>query len=195
MKKHEYNSYADYIKQQIRTSKTKKGLVWAEPQVIKAICDEIKQFNPLSVLCQGARTGAEIKYFKNNLPKAKIIGTDLFPTGKGIIKMDFHDVKYLWKCQFDVVYSNSWDHLYAPEWGLFVWSLYIKRGGFLILESSIQHTDEGMSASDPFSLNHDEIVDYISSINNHQMEYYTELTAKSKKGADRIIHLWRKKII
>jgi hypothetical protein len=193
MKRHQYNSYADYIKQQIRTSKSKKGFVWAEPQVIEQICRAIKHADPRVILCQGARTGAEIKYFKKYLPKARITGTDLFPTGKGIIKMDFHDVKYIWKDQFDVVYSNSWDHLYAPEWGLFVWTLYIKPAGYLILESSDKHTDEGMSKSDPFALNHDEIVDYVSSINNSWMEYRQEIIVKSKKGSDRIVHLWQKR--
>jgi hypothetical protein len=174
---------------------SKAKFVWADGKIIAEISEQAKDvYNHQikSILCQGARTGKEVRLFKKCFPKANVIGTDILPAGRGVIPWDFHDIKYSWLGKFDIVYSNSWDHLYDADFGLLWWSRYLRENGLLILETSNCHTDSGVSETDPFGLNHDEIEKHVSMIVADTCKYLFSLDFDDKKNLNKKVYIWQK---
>ncbi len=89
-----------------------------------------------SVLCHGTRNAREQEYFKNLLPFAEIIGTEIsytaaeFPMTE---QHDFHEPQDKWLNKFDIVYSNSFDHSYDPEKCINTWKDQLSSNGSLYI--------------------------------------------------------------
>lgn len=95
-----------------------------------------------SVLCHGTRNGAEQRFFKQALPHALVLGTEIgdgaskFPN---TIEWDFHDMKPEWAQAWDIVYTNAWDHALDPVRAFRTWASCLSREGLLILEHTEFH--------------------------------------------------------
>lgn len=94
---------------------------------------------PKSVLCHVTRNGAEQQFFRERLPKAEIIGTEISDTATQFpmaIQWDFHEVRLEWRSAFVLVFSNSWDHTYDPDKLFPTWLSCVAGNGALVLEWS-----------------------------------------------------------
>jgi SAM-dependent methyltransferase len=67
-----------------------------------------KHLTPGSVLCLGARTGAE-SIGAGNAGFAGSVGIDLHPVGPTVLQGDWHNLEFA-DASFENVYSNSLDH-------------------------------------------------------------------------------------
>lgn len=131
----------------------------AEPVIRFIAADAQKQLNKVRrVLCHGTRNGAEIRWFKDALPKAEVLGTDIADTATqfpNTIQWDFHQFREDWANRWDVIYSNSWDHAMDPLRMFASWSKSLRRGGLMYLEhSDLQLKVNGLDtfAATPVSL-------------------------------------------
>ena len=84
-------------------------------------------------LCLGARSGAEVKALIDLGNKA--IGIDLEPGTKNeyVQKGDFHNLQFKDQ-EFDVVYTNAFDHVFDLDKALQEISRVLKDDGYFILE-------------------------------------------------------------
>ena len=117
-----YDSYEHYAVEQASKLQQSGGEAYADPA--KHVELFRQRFLPLfedglptglSVLCLGARRGEEVRAFTSLGMKA--IGIDLNP-GKDNPDVqigDFHDLRHWGPQSFEVVYTNSFDHVYDWE--------------------------------------------------------------------------------
>jgi len=158
IKIHKYKDYEEYKQTQIYFNKQKINKVWADKDTLKIISDYLKKnIKPelIKGLCHGSRNGFEQNFFNNELPKAKVLGTDISETAKDYkdsIVHDFHEAKNDWINNFDFIYSNSLDQSYDPQRALKTWLNQIKKEGFIIIEHSDQHGVVASGKMDPFGV-------------------------------------------
>ena len=140
----------------IQTVANKAKIDWrsVKRENISHLCDRLARdgLTPKSVLCHGTRNGAEQGYFKERLPDAEVLGTEISDNATQFpmtIQWDFHEVKPEWLGAIDLVFSNSWDHTYDPRKLFGAWMSCIAPGGALALEWSRIHADTPADAVDP----------------------------------------------
>jgi len=153
---HEYKDYDEYVRLQREENEKKRGWINVTSENIEAMSDYIVATSgqPHFGLCHGTRYGREQQYFKKYL-NCKVLGTDICEKAgdsPNTIKWDFHNVKPEWIDNVDFIYSNSWDHSYAPEKCLNAWMKCVKIGHLCILEYTWMHQPESTSPSDPFGV-------------------------------------------
>lgn len=103
-------------------------------------------------ICHGTRNGSEQKWFRKYLC-CEVVGTEISESASQFpdtIKWDFHQVKPEWIGKADFIYSNSFDHSYAPDTCLNTWIDSMRVGGLCIIEHSNLHEPEGTNELDPF---------------------------------------------
>lgn len=116
-------------------------------------------FVPLSGLCHGAKTGAEVRLIREALKRhgvlSTILGTDITPeaaaaSGGDVILLDFHrrDERLGLK-NWDFVYSNTLDHSYNPLKALRAWREQLRDSESLLI---LQHSDNHLSIMAKYSL-------------------------------------------
>ena len=139
MKYIKHDSYDEYKAIQTQTNKDKLGLVWVTPSNIEDIgkyCND--NLIPVkNIICHGTRNAAEIELFNKSFPNTGIIGTEISDTATqftNTIQWDFHDENPEWEGQFDIVYSNSWDHSYDFKKALKAWSKTVSPTGRIFLD-------------------------------------------------------------
>tara|TARA_R110002074_G_C12537586_1_gene665449 strand:- start:1675 stop:2238 length:564 start_codon:yes stop_codon:yes gene_type:complete len=148
MKIWEYKNYEDYVENQSKANERKSHWTY----VMKETMHIIVKDRPFAstVLCHGTRNGAEQKFFKNLLPNAEIIGTEIGPTAHKFpmtIKHDFQFPLENFVNYFDIVYSNSFDHSIYPDKCLQTWRDQLNDSGRLYLEYSEEQS--GSTNIDP----------------------------------------------
>lgn len=145
-KKHNINyihndSYDEYKKNQINSNKLKINNVWVREENIidiKKYCTE-NNITPKKILCHGTRNGTELVFFNKHFPNTFQIGSEISDTAlnyPNTIQWDFHNINEDWINQFDIVYTNSWDHSYDLILATNVWLNQLSDNGILILEWS-----------------------------------------------------------
>ena len=142
MTAYKYTDYAEYRKAQILGNAKKITLVFVSVDTVKKMSKFLKAYKPKIGICHGARNGAEVKWFNKYLKNCRTIGTDISGTAalfKNMLVHDFNKATKKFVNKFDFLYSNSWDHSYCIEKTLKVWKRQIKKGGFLLLETSPKH--------------------------------------------------------
>ena len=158
VKIYKYKSYEEYKKTQIYYNKKKIDKVWADEKTLKMISDFLKSninLEKIEGLCHGSRNGFEQKFFNNQIPNSKVIGTDISDTAlnyENSIVHDFHVEKKDWINKFDFIYSNSLDQSYDPKKALNVWLKQIRKERFIIIEHSDQHGVISSGKMDPFGV-------------------------------------------
>ena len=135
MKIFEYKNYDDYVVNQTRANKIKLDWVYVRENTIQKVVSRKK--DAASILCHGTRNGAEQRYFKNMLPDAYVIGTEISDTANTFemtVQHDFSEPKDEWIHKFDIVYSNSVDHSIDPKKTLLTWKNQLTDDGLLFIE-------------------------------------------------------------
>ena len=158
VKIYKYKSYEEYKKTQIYYNKKKIDKVWADEKTLKMISDFLKSninLEKIEGLCHGSRNGFEQKFFNNQIPNSKVLGTDISDTAlnyENSIVHDFHVEKKDWINEFDFIYTNSLDQSYDPKKALNVWLKQIRKERFIIIEHSDQHGVISSGKMDPFGV-------------------------------------------
>ena len=166
MKYIKHESYEEYRDSQIKTNKAKLGMKWVLPEHmrdIKKYCDT-NNIEVKSILCHGTRNGAEISYFNNVFGDISIIGTDISDTATqfpNTIQWDFHEMKEEWKGQFEIVFTNSWDHAYDFEKALKGWMESLSANGRLFLDAN-EDTSKPWNKSDCCGCSTEELVELLN---------------------------------
>jgi len=133
----EYASYNEYLTHQ--KSKLDNGISWLEKYektYYVLLIDWLKstklQFEGMSSLCVGARTGTEVKVF-NDLGSFSV-GIDINPgkENKFVVWGDASDIQYA-DNTVDIVYTNSLDHFLKIEESISEMCRVLKPKGYFIL--------------------------------------------------------------
>lgn len=133
-----YDSYDSYVKhQKSKLYINRKSASENSSKMEQYVC---QQFGAMDIwrskpktLCLGARLGGEVIAFKKL--GADAIGIDLNPgdNNKHVIQGDFHDLKFEDQ-SFDILYSNSMDHVLYLDKFLDEACRVLKMGGLFILD-------------------------------------------------------------
>jgi hypothetical protein len=116
-----FDTYADYVDAQRRTTQAKKAKVWVLESELAIIAEAIREQHPSFGICHGVRTGAEVDYLIDAL-WCMVLGTDLEPSDhERVIQWDFHDVRSDWLGAADFIYTNALDHSYDPKLAVRQW--------------------------------------------------------------------------
>ena len=132
--------YETYRSIQEIGNKHKLDVVFTTEAVIRLVCEHSPDAK--RILCHGTRNGAEQRWFRQHLPHAEILGTEISETATQFpmtVQWDFHEVKPEWLDYWDVIYSNSWDHTYAPDKLFAAWASSLREDGHLYLEHTEMH--------------------------------------------------------
>jgi hypothetical protein len=141
MRLRSFDTYADYVDRQRRTTQAKKAKVWVLESELAIIAADIRQQAPYATfgICHGVRTGAEVDYLSKALG-CMVLGTDLEPSEHdSVIQWDFHEVKPDWLGAADFIYSNSLDHSYDPEMAVARWLSCLSPSGRCYIHWSPSH--------------------------------------------------------
>jgi SAM-dependent methyltransferase len=190
MKIFKYRDYKHYKKAQIDANIEKYHRAWINTGTVEQIKKYVKKAD--KILCHGVRNGAELKYFDEVYNPSHIVGTDISPTVNRIkdfevYEVDFHDpIKYT--DYFDIVYTNSFDHSYAPRKALETFNDQLTVGGYLVVELPIG-VDNQSNEMDPLMIEKEEYLEMLQDINHKIImdfrieynEYRESLVILSKK--------------
>jgi len=161
------NSYEEYVRNQTIVNKQKQKVVWVQESNIRRIKEHFDKLNytPKNVLCHGVRNGTELQYFNNVFEDVGVLGTEISDTATNwpnVVQWDFHDVNDEWVGQFDIVYTNSWDHSYDLEVAVDTWMEQLKPNGRLILEWASYSTSKPFSKVDCCGCSLETLIDFLN---------------------------------
>jgi hypothetical protein len=158
MQQYMYPDYQTYIEAQREINRRKADKVWVSPKAIKWVVDDASRrvvsgdAAPIQkVLCHGVRTGKEIDYFRQHLPEATVVGTDIGDTAdlrSDIMKIDFNSRHTDWINTWHLVYSNSFGHAFDARITAGRWVESLVPRGLCYVEWS--ETNMTPSRTDPF---------------------------------------------
>ena len=179
MKLYKFEDYEHYKKEQVKANVRKLDWTWIQEDTI----NKIKNFKPNAnkILCHGVRNAKELEFFSKRYVGSEIIGTEISHTAKqfkNVVEWDFHEVNEQWKNNFDIVYSNSWDHSYDPIKSLKAWGGQLSQDGLMFVEHGCDAQDNKSRASDPLEIEHNEIVEMI---NNAGLKLLDNFMTKAQK--------------
>ena len=179
MKLYKFEDYEHYKQEQIKANVRKLDWTWIQEDTIS----KIKNFKPNAnkILCHGVRNAKELEFFRKRYVGSEIIGTEISHTAKqfkNVVEWDFHEVNEQWKNNFDIVYSNSWDHSYDPIKSLKAWGGQLSQDGLMFVEHGCDEKDNKSRASDPLEIQHNEIVEMI---NNAGLKLLENFMTKAQK--------------
>jgi hypothetical protein len=161
MKLLKFATYADYVNTQTAANRHKLANVWVSDKELRCLAAYIKRHMPQAAfgLCHGVRNGYEVHTLRELLG-IEVLGTDIADTATEfahVIQWDFHDVKDAWLGKVDFIYSNAWDHSYAPEAMLDAWMRCLAPQGRCFLHWTRYHTDKYVGGGDCFGASFTEI--------------------------------------
>lgn len=163
MKIYKYDSYGEYVAEQTAGNKKKINHVFVRKQTMQKIKD-MKAFAG-SVLCHGTRNGAEQKFFREVYgSQLHVVGSEISDTASQFpdtVEWDFMKENPDWVSQFDIVYSNSFDHCFEPVETLKVWGNQLAPGGSLFIEHSFDPKNNKSRAMDPLELSEEEFLECV----------------------------------
>jgi len=143
MKLTEFATYEQYVESQRRTDARKSPRPALHRTEVSDVASYLRHHGAVirTGICHGARAGHEVDWYKEEFPRAKIWGTDLFLKGHPkVIEWDFGKQNPRWVNGFDFVYSNALDHARDPATSLAVWVDQIRPAGHLLIQWSRWHT-------------------------------------------------------
>jgi len=152
MLKHwKYDDYAVYRKvQNTRWEQKKKKTRQKRFYLphLSYIIDVLGKTEIESIVCQGVRNGSEVATFRSIFPDCSVQGTDMFVKGNDpegpLFCCDFSELPEVWEKRFDLLYSNSIDHVYNLDKTIKEWKRVTKK--YMVLVFS----DGDPTLGDPF---------------------------------------------
>lgn len=165
MKLQKFTSYENYVERQVADNKRKLSHVWVTRKELDIVADlvekrEVAGDSKVSGICHGVRNGFEVEVLRERLG-AGVFGTEISDTADqfaNVIQWDFHELKPEWLGAMDFIYSNSWDHSYAPDVLFQRWASCLAPGGLMILEWSRNHMPKSVYHSDWFGIDLDDFL-------------------------------------
>lgn len=144
-RKRGYPTYEEYLAHQVAKLVTIKGLGSYHEQfrdVLGTRLATLPLVRGTTVLCLGARTGAECQAFIDKGCVA--IGIDLNPGEKNkyVVAGDFHKIQYP-DASFDVVFTNALDHVFELDRVLEELRRVLKPSGLFVAEIVRGSKDDG----------------------------------------------------
>lgn len=167
---YDYPDYETYRKVQILGNKSKIKWQAVPESHVRYLSDWLNvTLGPVSFgLCHGTRRGAEQAWFQRHLiGNPKVIGTEISDTAAQFpdtVQWDFHDANPEWEGRADFVYSNSWDHAFAPRRAFQAWFETLRVGGVMLLDHSRDQVPEAANELDPFGISFDGLENLISEL-------------------------------
>lgn len=160
--------YDLYRSTQENGNKRKIDKIWASEEVVRKLSAFLKSNikNLRFGLCHGTRRGKEQEWF-SKYTGADFLGTEISGTATQFprtIQWDFHETKPEWIGKVDAIYSNSWDHSYDPGKCFKSWLSCLSPGGILLLEHTTYHSEDQVSQLDPFGIDLDEFILFLTEI-------------------------------
>ena len=154
MKLYEYESHDEYVAVQTAANKRKIDMVWVSEGNVRMVRNHF-HLTPRSILCHGTRNAAEQKLFKTEWPDAFVIGSEISDSASWFpmtIQQDMQEPRLDWIRQFDIVYSNSFDHSCDPVGCLETWLGQLANGGRLYVDFADDPKVNYSSITDPLAL-------------------------------------------
>lgn len=158
---YDYPDYETYRKVQILGNKSKIKWQAVSESHVARLSDWLNAtLGPVSFgLCHGTRRGAEQAWFRSHLAgNPQVLGTEISDTATQFpdtVQWDFHDTNPDWETRADFVYSNSWDHAFAPRRAFEAWFDTLRTGGVMLLDHSRDQVPEAANELDPFGISFD----------------------------------------
>lgn len=193
VKIYEYDSYEEYVEEQSNGAYIHPNVPdsinyeWVQKSEIQFLWKEVIKpyfygldIMPIFGICHGVKLGKENMWFQNETG-IDFIGTDISTETNHEMKLlnwDFHKVKDEWINKFDVMYTNSLDHSYDPNYALSQWMSCLTKNGIGIVEHTDGHTDS--TSIDPFGATKDEYIELIIA-NNGNLILETHFTSNRDK--------------
>jgi SAM-dependent methyltransferase len=142
MKRMTYQAYIDYNVKKNSDPEFRDKLIKNRPKKVAFFVDKFRRlgldYAGKTVLCLGARLGEEVEGF--NVLGAQAIGLDLVPYPPLVREGDMNKIAL--DSTFDLVYTNSFDHVYdIADWVVNVRNV-LNPGGMLVLSLFPQVFDE-----------------------------------------------------
>jgi hypothetical protein len=189
MKIYQYRDYNDYVEAQTEANRVKLHRVYVSRSSIESVI--ARRPTAASIICHGTRNGAEQRYFRELLPTARILGTEISDTATQFemtVQWDFHDANPDWLQSFDIVYSNSFDHAMDPLRALSTWRDQLTGTGTIFLE----HSPHVQSRRwDPLEIDSTTLEDLISQSHLRVLESYS--SSNAAKTISTIMYVLEKK--
>lgn len=135
-----FNDYAHYVYEQGGKARWRRELLLAHlPRDTEGFAKTFRaaaaHLTPGSVLCLGARTGAE-SLGAVNAGFVGSVGIDLHPIGPTVLQGDWHDLPFVDR-SFANVYCNSLDHcLYLDKFAAQVKLVLVSGGRFYLMATN-----------------------------------------------------------
>jgi len=189
----QYDNYQDYIEHQAAKLRFESicpvDLPDYDKKYRQVLRDRIKSSNLIkegqSVLCLGARLGTEVKAFLDHGCFA--VGIDLNP-GKlnyYVLPGDFHNLQFADR-SVDVVFSNSFDHVFDREKFVKEVARVLKSRGLLVIEVG-RGRKEGGSSGFYESLHWSTIDELLSFLKNYGFECLRRQSIDFPMGGEHLI--------
>lgn len=161
---YEYPDYETYRAVQTAGNKAKLKRQFVKESHVAILARELDaKIGPVRFgLCHGTRRGLEQAWFSAHLAgHPEVLGTEISDTATqfpNTVQWDFHDRNADWDGKADFVYSNSWDHAFAPNRAFAAWMDSLRPGGWMLLDHTKQQTPDSANALDPFGVTFEYLV-------------------------------------
>lgn len=153
MKLYQYKNYEEYVLEQEKANVAKLERVWVRKENLEWLvskCEDVQK-----IICHGTRNAAEQKFFKDLIPNCDVIGTEISSTASKFpmtVQWDFAEPKDEWIENFDLLYSNSFDHSFDIDKTMETWYNQVKIGGYFCIETPTTKGNNMSVPSDPLSI-------------------------------------------
>jgi SAM-dependent methyltransferase len=187
MKIYKYEGYHHYKTKQIAANVQKLHCQWVTNETVELLHKKVE--NVKTILCHGVRNGGELRMFNEVFEPDHIVGTDISPTVVNlkdefeVYEHDFHDELSNYVNHFDLVYTNSLDHSYAPRVALSTFNNQLRENGYLVVELMIGDNNRSCEM-DPLEISVDEYKELLKELNHKIID---EFIAEYKHGTSHIV--------
>lgn len=183
-----YASYRQYVRHQ-RSKLRKLNLSQYEPAFQAALTDRLRQ-NPdikrgSSVLCLGARGGAEVRSFL--AVGCFAVGIDLNPGRHNhfVLHGDFHALQFA-SASVDIVYTNALDHVLYIEKLILEVERVLKDAGLFIIDA-VRGTGQGIPPGEYESLEWSSISELTEVFTSRSFDVVQRYPIKNPWGGEHIV--------
>ena len=193
MKVYGYRDYEHYVEQQTLANVNKLDWVWVTRDAVRFLAKHYRKFRnePSTVLCHGSRNGTEVRWFGEEFPAADVLGTDISHTATDFpnqVQWDMQKENPDWIGKWDMVYTNSFDHVTDFHGTLQTIYDQLTTQGLFILDYTIWRDNSiKPSISDPLDVSYKELREGLRDADFHviqQNQYYTKEYLESGSPID-----------